>query len=323
MDVDKIADEIADEADDSTKDETEGGLYEIREFNDGTRYKVLVIDSPKKWKKAIDVKFVDVVEKDGKLVTVEMTCISSGANDFANEAYPIPESTSQEEAKSPDFIQKTEKAKAIRKVLFFENALRVTLPGSNNEEKADALVKMPGVYIDKLFDLINKKACAITDGDMPEFFERSRKSGESIKKISNEDLFSFPEEKEPTMFCRFQRPFESFMVEIPLLQLSTEDRNRIEAENQIPDPPMRPGKGFDTKNPEPFINEPGYQAKVKRIKMKKTIAYITACLPFEIPGDNASDKNKWLSDRICGDVLKLQLYIQNEIVDYSWGLNFF
>jgi hypothetical protein len=108
-----------------------------------------------------------------------------------------------------------------------------------------------------------------------------------------------------------------------LKQLTTEERSKIEKDNIIPDPPMRPGKGFDVQNPVPWSNEPRYLAQVKRIKLRKTIQYIQACLPFNIPGENEKEKNEWLGERICGDVLKLQLFIQNELVDYSWGLSFF
>lgn len=322
-DANNINDDV-DVSEENTEENTEENIeedkFETRTFKDERSYKVLVIDSPEKWKNADEFKFDKVVKKGECDVLVIIKCISYATNEFANENYQIPE----EDDKNKGLDDTIETIKAIRKALFFEAALGVTLKGSNFEEKANSIMKLPAVYIDRLFEIINRDACGLAEGNLPEYYKKSAMSGESVaKKISNEDLFDFSNEEEAVMFCRIQRPFEKHIIEFPLRQISAEDRNRIERDNPIPDPPSRPGEGFDTTNPVPFPEEPAYKARIARIKIKKTIQYIEACLIFDIPGDTSKEKYEWISRKVCGDVYKLQLFIQNEIIDYSWGISFF
>ncbi len=305
----------------NTDDKINNDMFETRKFKDDLEYKVLVLDSPEKWEDADQITFKENIQRGTKSYQAQFKCIPFSTNAYLNESHPIPDENSIPDKSAYELELET--AKMSRRVIMIEQALGVTFPGENLTGKINHLSKFGGVYIDRISDIISNQACCLADGDMVEFYNRSSELGVVTPTVkSNEDLFNMNEE-EPTSFFRFQRPFQDFMIEMPLKSLTTEERSRIEHENRIPDPPRRPGKGFDTRNPVPWPEEPSYKAKVAKIKIRKMIDYIQTCLPFEIPGNNPQEKYNWISKKPAGDILKLQLFIQSELVDYTWGVNFF
>jgi hypothetical protein len=294
-------------------------MFEEREFSNGDTYKVLVIDSPDKWSCADDLKFTDVIQRGSQNVRINLQCIPFSTNVYVNDFYPIPNES--DFVNKSEYVIESEKIKLIRKAIFIETALGISLKGSSIEEKASSLSLFPANYIDRLSDIISNKAASLHDGVLAQAYKKSEESGAKIKDIKNEDIFDFSEC--PFVHFRTARPFEDYLIEFPLKQLTTEDRSRIESDNVIPDPPNRPGRGFDTKNSVPWPEEPGYKARIGKMAIKKTIDFLQACLPFEIPGNNVHEKHNWIGKRPAGDVLKLKLFIQMELVDYSWAVNFF
>lgn len=308
---------------DQTPDETEGGRFEIRKFEDGVyqSYKVLVIDHPDKWDAAEDLTLKHGVKKGEATIMCDFRVVPYSVLAYANDTYPIPD-TKEEKEPEVDFNARVEKAKRLRQVIFFEAAMPdQKIEGKDTNEKAVTISRMPIAFTELLFETINSHACCLGNGDLLEEYRRLCMTHASVV-TSPTDLFTFSESDFAATPFRAQRPFQDYIIEIPLKTISAEDREAIEKSHPIPEPPKRPGPGNDTKNPVPWYDEPSYQAKIKKIGVRKMVAYMAACLPFDIPGSNDKDKYDWLCSRPAGDLLKLNIEI-NEIIDPSWATRLF
>jgi len=293
-------------------------------FNDGSEFSVLVLDSPDKWEEAIGMSFSREIQIDQKKLKLNLRCVPYGAYKYISENFEIPEEDEDDDASDPQAKKESIDSVILkRKVLFFEAATGKPIAGNNLAEKAAKLAERPVAVVDKIFDVINHYACAVVDDSVTEEFNAISSKEAAVMEFNDIDsIFDGTDSVSDRVFV-FSRPFQNYIIKVPLKSISSERRSQIESECKIPTPPRRPGKGFDVNNPQPWAKEPHYVARVRNIKNKKMMMYLDECLTFKIPGDTIEQKQQWLGKRLVGDVLKIQLFIQREIIDASMAFNFF
>jgi hypothetical protein len=220
-------------------------VFNTVKFNDGSEFKVLVLDSPDKWEEAVNVKFSRDIQIDSKKIKLNLRCVPYGAYKYISENFEVPEEYSEEE---DDSQQKSDSSDLIilkRKVLFFEAATGSPIAGKDLDEKAVNLAKRPIAIVDKIFDIINHWACAVIDDDSTEEFNAVRNKESTVVECNNiDDVFDSGSNVSDRVFT-FTRPFQDFIIQVPLKSISSERRSQIENECKIPPPPRRPGKNFD------------------------------------------------------------------------------
>jgi hypothetical protein len=321
--MDSVALDIGVRDDHLDNNSGDGSLVNTVKFDDGSCFEVVLIDSPKKWKDAKDIKFKKEVKVGEKKIILSLNCVSFSQYRYIADNFELPEKGSEgEDSENEAMESDIESIKIKRKVLYFEAATQKQLEGIDIEDKARRLLSKPVSLVDAVFDVINNFACAVIDNEFAEAYQFARsKYGERIEASDLNDIFSNKELSDRVFIIG--RPFEETILQFPLHSIDGDERSRIENEFKIPSPPRRPGKGFDTSNPVPWTNEPMYVARCKNIKLKKMIAYLEACLSFKIPGDSFDEKLSWLDKKPVGDVIKLQIFIQRELIDTGMAIGFF
>lgn len=297
----------------------------IKKFPNNIEFKVITIDSHEKWQKASDISFVKEIVIDGKKIKFNLKCVSLGRFKYINENYPMPErdtNASMEDQKEAVSDAEISLMQARRRVLYFEGCSGKLLPGKDLDDKARILLGKPVDLIDRVFEIVNNHACASIDNDQSLEYNALRSKHAEVIEVNDIESFLSDENLASRMFA-FGRPFDDIVIEIPLKTIASQRRSEIEESFKIPSPPQRPGKNFDVQNPVAWYDEPHYVAKVRNIRNRKFLAFLEECLMFKIPGTTEDEKTEWLNERPVGDILKLQLYVQRELVDSSMAISFF
>ena len=233
------------------------------------------------------------------------------------------ESTEQEKEK-----QKIEKEKnvGLRRVKVFELATDKNVPGETDEDKVTWLSEnISAAELDALFNCIIERGSNINDGiALNEYNSALRNSKPVVSTFSGFD--DWVSASNLGSIFRMQRPFEDFIIEVNLRQVTDSRKKQIDEQSKAPPPPSRPKIDKSTGRQIGMLydyNNPNYKAQTKIANRKSLVNIFEACLPFSLPGDSVDKKYKWISELLLGDVIKLRNFIENEVFNYRNRIDFF
>lgn len=312
------------------KDNKEHRRLKMKNGNDQT-FDFLVVDTAEKWQPAnefysmYDMPLVGTSKK----IRFHLQGISLAAWEEMEQDHKLPE---WESDGTPDveFEQRREQILSEKFSHVFELALGKKLPGESYAEKATYLRQLNPGEVQALFLFVQNTACNYRNGELIDTYMRavlSRMDAES----DLVEFSGFEEWKVATEACyvfRMHRPFEDYLIEFPLKNISSEDRSRIEAECRDPEPPRKPKRDSKTKRiiageTEPDFMDDHWLKKCRAVNQKKLVMYLDACLPFQLPGENQLKQYEWVSQRLMGDVVRLKEFIEQELCGYASRYSFF
>jgi hypothetical protein len=294
------------------------------------RFKFLVVDSAKKWHEANSLSSVFELKQPGsdQGIKIPFSGISMKQWEEVEVKYPIPEWTSEEEKKTQSFMDREKLATDNKMIALFEISSGKEIPGSNMEEKRSFVeLRSPGDS-DALFLYVTEVMCNLTSGRIMDDWNLYSSLSETTLEVT--ELSGWDDWKpasETKHFFRFQRPFQDYIVEIPMTSISSADKAMIESTCSTPEPPNGPKKfpngKFDMSGMEPNYNDPSWQQAARSVAQKRAVKLFEACLPFEIPGDTDKDKYNWIALRMPGDVSNTRRFIEEEVAGYKSRYDFF
>jgi hypothetical protein len=65
-----------------------------------------------------------------------------------------------------------------------------------------------------------------------------------------------------------------------------------------------------TPRPVPDVNDAGYIAKLAELESYRRVLMIEAATGWTLPGATVAEKNAWLGDRPCDEVVRLSAFIE-------------
>lgn len=331
----KIKDEIKIETKPQTKTENE---IETREFKDerGNKHKFnfFVIDKPEKWKSAKEFTFLFELNRLGSSnLKIPLHGVSYADWLESELSFPLPERkkvTNEMGNEFPepeaDYLLRTEDTNNRRATFRIEKATGIKIPGETIDEKLSFLLKRSVGEIKTLSDYIYTNCTGNNQGEEIQRFNELKIKPEIAEFKGFEDWEAASEVKS---VLRFQRQTENFIIEIPLKNISQEDKLKIDAEASPPEPPRSKRKfGIDGKplpitEWEPNYDDPTWKKSFRAATEKRNVMLLESCLMFQLPGANHKEKYDWLGARILGDVNKVIRFIDNELCGYRDKYDFF
>lgn len=262
-----------------------------------------------------------------QVMRIPLRGVSFGEWEVIDSQYHIPEVSEDADEKEKQ-KQKDEKSRLtkLRYVKVFELSTGKSITGETEEEKAEWLSDNFGVgELEALFTCILEKSSNIHEGNLLiEYENSSRQSTPVVSEFTGFDDW-VATSKIGSIF-RMQRPFEDFIVEIPLKQITDRQKKSIDEQTKVPLPPSRPKIDKKTGMQVGAIydyNNPTFKAQSKLSNRKNIILLFETCLNFSLPGDTQEKKFKWVSDLLLGDVIKIRNFIENEVFGYRSKIDFF
>lgn len=278
---------------------------------------IVTVSEPDAWPPASLMKFKVKLTYGGKPTSFLMRGVSDSEWSYIQSANVLPDPRDKDEENDPEFLAVHNRNADLRRIALFELVLGEKVPGNTEAEKLRWLRSQCTVSVQSLFEMIQAVALGLEVGDAEPHYNMHR--------------LESPDECEFSGFANLATdPSYSFVrgrkgqdyVSVFAMNAITEDvKQRIEADNRIDPPPTRPGTNpdgsFDYANAQPWYDEPVYKARSERMKAEKTKAYINHCLPFAVPDDD------WIGARMTGDILRMKLFIQQELLDPTIRTTFF
>lgn len=310
----------------------------FRTETEAAEFDVLVVDRHDLWVAARDLSTTYNMPIVGSQKTRSFPLQGVSLRDWEHiEAiHTIPELKEDEsdpEANSKIRIEhERKKAAAIlrKQCAVFEKSTGKSIPGDTIDEKVNFLSQRNPGEIEALWNYIYLSMCSMTDGGLMQSYNTLAAKSER----DNSEILSFGSFEDWTTACetqyifRMQRPFEKYIIEFPLRAISEEQKQAIEAETREPEAPRVPKrdprtKRFDPTQLVPNLQDPAWLQSMRAINQKRTAMFFSACLTFNIPGDNWQDKYAWISEKLVGDVIRVKRFIEHEIVNIGSRYDFF
>lgn len=294
-------------------------------------FEFLVIDSAEKWQPAKEFKSVYDMPIIGtpKKIRFNLQGVSLADWEKIELDHKSPE-WDGEGSISSEFEQRRDQILNEKFAHVFELALGRELPGLSYTEKANKLKELNPGEVQALFLFVQNTACNYRDGHLLQsYLTATLNRTDSDSDIT--EFTNFEEWKvatEAAYIFRMHRPFEDYLIEFPLKNITSEVRSRIESECRDPDPPRKAKRDPKTKRLIPGETEPDFQdehwlRKCRAVNQKKLVMFLDACLSFQVPGENQLKQYEWISQRLMGDVVRLKDFIEQELCGYASRYNFF
>lgn len=312
---------------------------EIREFKlegESIKYKMLNITKPEQWQPASDFKlFFNMVSPGSETTSVwELNGISYGDISRLNELYEEPFfeersecSASEQIALKNHYEKEKSKWENSRRVSILEMATGYSVPGETLEEKIEFITTRDAGELEALNHYIADICTSLSEGREAEMMKQiASLSTASVKKVSN--FNDWVKSSGTQAFFRICRPFQDYIVQIPLAGISSKRKLEIDSECMTPIPPKVMGIDPATGRPSPKYlkdntKDKDYIRAVNAVNDKWIVLMADECLPFKIPGETLEEKKVWISQRLAGDVYKLRQFINAELCGVLSRYNFF
>jgi hypothetical protein len=302
------------------------------------KFEFLVIDKAEKWEEAEVFQSPCQIRIPGtnQLVQLQLRGLSYQQWDQIERKFPRPrpvdlskpnQSAQNREELQATFEQREHQMKLNRRCEIFELALGKPIPGGSKEEKIAWLNQMGSGDMEALFDRIADHQSNMSDGPVLALYLQQAIE-KSMEVVEVDSLETWSTLSAAGTFFRMQRPFEDYIIEFPLKQLTEETKRNIATATKDPVPPSKPGRNPVTRQPDPSIPEynfddPAYLRAMHSTAQKRLLLHLEAVLPFEIPGLRQEDRFEWIGKRLLGDVVRLRNFIEDELIEYRNRLNFF
>ena len=320
------------DSDDTTKD-SKDTIIERRisdSFGTEVPYKFLVLDSTDKWPVAgnFSSHYDMPVLGSNSSIRFNLTGISLKEWESIEADNVIP--AQQEGQDDKEYESERDSVVLKKEVAIFEKAIGQSIPGKKAEEKIDWLKQRNPGEIEALFRYIQNDLCNMRNGSMIDSYnlalEHGKANEKEIRDFSNFEDWQTATTSQYTF--RMQRPYEDYIIEVPLRGLSQELKKDIDAQTKDPEPPKMPHRDpktnrFDPMDMRPNFSDPAWLRSSRAVNQKRTAMYMDACLMFDIPGSNWQEKYNWLADRLTGDVINIKNFIENDLVGFRSRYDFF
>lgn len=298
-----------------------------------SEFKFLVVNSPEKWEPAKDIlyTFPMVLPNTGKRLDIPMKGTSYGDMRTIWAKYTIPIWDRPDVEAPPAFQAAVQEMQDKRIIAQVELATGMEMPGKTFEEKRDWMNRCNPADMGSIQMFVIREV-ANTDNYVGPYLQAYNELRRYFPEETGVTISSFDQFLQETseVIHRFtmNRHGQDYLVEFPLKGLSQTQRQEIEDQTKEPTPPMIPVFHPVTNQPIPGQtkqnpSDPGYLRAMNRLMQKRTLLFLNACLPFKIPGDNEEGQLTWLGDRLVGDVMQLNNYINQVILGVEGRYAFF
>lgn len=278
---------------------------------------IVTVSEPAAWPPASLMKFKVKLIYGGKPTSFLLRGVSDAEWLYIQSTNVLPEPRDKEEESDPEFLAVHNRNTDLRRIALFELVLGEKVPGSTIDKKVRWLHGQCTVSIQSLFDMIQAVSLGLEVGDAEPHYKMHLVDSPSECEFSGFANLA----TDPSYSFIRGRKGQDYISVFALNAITEEVKHRIEADNRMDPPPTRPGKNldgsFDYANAQPWHDEPVYKARTERVKAAKTKAYVSHCLPFSLPDDD------WLGARMSGDILRMKLFIQQELLDPTIRTTFF
>lgn len=292
-------------------------------------FQIQVIKSSEDFKPAAEYQQIYSVKFLGqkRVMRLPVRGISFGEWEQVDDEFKMPESPENPNDKEKEEHDKErEGVLKLRQIKIFEMATGKSIPGESNELKAEWIGDNIGVgELQGLYHFILENGSNVAPGSLLPMYEQAEEASEKIvSDFNNFDEWALLSNS-GTVF-RMQRPFENFLVEIPLKQVTERMKKAIDEQSKCPPPPSRARIDKNTGKQIGTItdwNNPNYKQQAKLSNRRSIVHLFDACLNFVIPGDSIDSKYKWIASLLLGDVVKLRNFIEQEVFSYRNKIDFF
>ncbi len=293
-------------------------------------FRVMTVDSAEKWKEASEYKlsYCMYIQSANQRMTIPMNAISLQQWDALEQAHVIPQWRIEGQKPTDEFDIKHKLAILNKQIAIFELAIGKKIPGANATEKQRWLEERSSGDAIAITNYIFDVACGFESGRLVADYNQALSTGNSdaSKVIEFTDFADWDVASKTKHFFRMSRSFEDYIMEIPMSGITSAKKAEIEQETKEPDAPMLPSKlpngRFDVTNIVPNYEDYNYLKSVRAVQQRRTVLYLNACLPFQIPGQNFLEQYAWLSRRIVGDVQSIRQFIDRDMMSYRGRLDF-
>lgn len=278
---------------------------------------IVTVSSGIAWPEASAMRFSVGIQYGGKLTTFNIRGVSDSELSYIQGKNEVPEAKDDNEERDPGFIELRDRRVDLRKVSLFELAIGEKIPGNTEGEKLKWLRGQCTISIQNLYDVIQDVSLGLGSNDNEGHYRMHL-----LESPDAREFLSFAAlEEDPTYSFIRGRQGQDYVNVFAMNAITEEVKLSIENSNKLDPPPMRPSKSpdgtLDYKNAEPWFDEPMYKLRTDKAKKAKSAAYMSHCIPFNIPDDD------WIGKRMAGDVLRMKLFIQQELLDPSIRTSFF
>lgn len=312
----------------------ESGVYEIRRFASKKQgvpdkeFKFLVIDQISKWAAAHEIKTTFSMKlNDTQTLRFPMQGISLKDWETVEISNHIPSEIegASEEAKS-EIEEMSRKAICAKRIALFELATGKTIPGNTIDEKNDFLSARVAGELESLYSFVTYTLAGISRGQLVNEYLQCILNSENSAVIEFAGFDDWKVATETRAAFRMHRSYEDFIVEFPVIGISDAARTKIDNECKDPAVPQipkrKPGGGFERGQVTANYNDPSWRAASRAVNQKRITKYLTACLPFIVPGLNEREQYDWLSQRNVGDIIGLKGFIEENLLSFGDRFNF-
>lgn len=312
-------------------------LFDDRKMTskDGMEYdfKVLVVDSPDKWKAASELKHDFSMPLPGSQTSIKfpMQGISYSQWEDTERNTLLPEAEINEETNKPivtaEFTNERERMISLRRLRLLEISVGCSIPGATDDDKIDWLQERSNGDIEALHTVINSVVGGMNDGPILTRYQTVSRSSSEGNVIAFKSFDDWTVASESSCYFRVQHYMEDFITEFPLRNIPKKLKMEIDEQTKDPEPPKimkRDSAGkLDFKSFEFNFRDPHYIKKSIAVQHKRMVMLCEATLMFELPGSSMQDKWNWLSSRLFGDVHRLETFISDSILGVGSRFNFF
>jgi hypothetical protein len=289
----------------------------------------LRIEKPEDWKPASEFKTsIRLTMGSGRAVKLAVRALSY--QEWVDIEYrnPMPELTGDMKPDDEDYLAKQAVAKSNRQIAVFELSTGKPVPGNSIAEKSEWLMQLGTSESKALYEQILEHCSGVNEGDQVLTMTAISGMEEHMNVMEASSLEDLLTASQAGTTFRFQRPFEKYICEFALKQFTEKRKQEIDAACKDPMPPSKPGKdpttGLPSSSATPIYNwnDIRYLEALSSINKVRVVMRCESILPFAIPGADLNEKYKWIGQRLLGDVIKLQSYVENELLSYRRRLLF-
>ena len=299
-------------------------IFEDRQTLEGGTIRVLSITEPERWLEASAHQYFYRMEMDhGRTLQISVKPLSMGAFEQIEMQY-TQESWIHLGEPSPQFQERAKSAKDGKMIAIIEASTGKPIPGPDLAGKMAWLASRSATQVEALDRFVRFYACGFADRSVDP--RSTFTSGESKNPVIMDSFDQWTLASETSHFFRMDRINDDYILEFPLRGVDTETVRKIQEQYKPKDPPQIPQRdesGRPTKNPVSNVNDIQWIKSVRAQTQKSTLAWLTACLPWTIPGANDQEKMQWIYKRPVGEVFRLTKFIESEVAQFSGGVDFF
>jgi hypothetical protein len=308
-------------------------IRKVKTADGEQEFPFVTVDSAEKWLAAEQILCRAKVGLAGSTPkAVKLKGISYAFWEGIEQAHPLPEmpkDANGREVNSPEYQDNRNREVTIRKIKLIEYSTGLTIPGDDIAAKIEWYESRAMAEMGQLFVAVENIAAGFGSGNTVDMYEMACQHSVSAALLTTIDsLELWDQASSTTAMFRMQRLGQDFILEFPLKAINTQVKRMLDETCKRPEAPKihlrnPQTQRYDYNLSEPNLKDPGWLEKVRAVDQREKLLLLSNTLLFKIPGVNEKEQYDWISQRMVGDVLKLEEFIRNEILGYKSRVNFF